>query len=81
MINLEPVKSGRIDNTAISRAFGKISKNRSFVARRPITPKQLHFVASLDRDTCICRLGTLVASNIRSVVLGRGNESKILVQR
>lgn len=81
LVNLEPVKSGRVDNRAIARALGQIADNRTFVTLRPLGPKKLDLVASLHGDTSVGALSTLVASNVGSSVFRRRDEAEILIQR
>lgn len=81
LINLEPVKSSRIHDTAITRTFCQIRENRSFVAGRPFAPEQPHFIAGINGDASVGRLCAFVASNGCSVVFGRRDEAEILVQR
>jgi len=81
LVNLEPVKSGRVDNRAIARALGQITDNRTFVALRPLGPEKLDLVASLYGDTSVGALSTLVASNVGSSVFRRRDEAEILIQR
>ena len=81
LVNLEPVKSGRVDNRAIARALGQIADNGTFVTLRPIGPEKLDLVASLHGDTSVGALSTLVASNVGSSVFRRRDEAEILIQR
>ena len=81
LVNLEPVKSGRVDNRAIARALGQIADNGTFVTLRPIGPEKLDLVASLHGDTSVGALSTLVASNVCSSVFRRRDEAEILIQR
>lgn len=81
LVNLEPVKSSRVDNRAIARALGQIADNRTFVALRPLGPKELDLVASLYGDTSVGALSTLVASNVYSSIFRRRDEAEILIQR
>jgi hypothetical protein len=81
LVNLEPVKSGRVDNRAIARALGQIADNRTFVTLRPIGPEKLDLVASLHGDTSVGALSALVASNVCSSIFRRRDEAEILIQR